>query len=466
LFGVQPGDRVLQFASPAFDVAMEEILSTLGAGAALVLRDELWDTETLVRRVEELGITILNLPSAVWHHWALEAASLAPPPPLRLIVVGGEEVLAEPARQWLRSRLAGIPVLNGYGPTEAVITATLHEVTLESLGAGASVPIGRPLPGRSALVLDLRGNPVPVGVPGELYLGGCLARGYLGLAGLTAERFVPDPFGGSGARLYRSGDLVKLRPDGALEFLGRIDQQVKIRGFRVEPAEIEAALAAHPAVAAAAVLVRESGREKQLVAFVEPAGTSLLVHALVADLRAFLETRLPAWMVPAAFAVIGALPLNASGKIDRAALCRIPVEVQREESEAPQTEVEQALAEVWQEVLGIDRVGRGDHFFHLGGHSLLAMRLATRVRALFGIDLELRDFFEAPTLSGFAERVERALQPVSTPDVDLDEIGSLDDILADLDGLSEDEIRLMLLEAQREEEGSMTHTVRELEEMA
>ena len=472
LYGLEPRDRMLQFASPAFDVSMEEVLSTLGSGATLVLREERWETETLARRVEELGITVLNLPSAVWHHWAHDAMSLAAPPAsLRLIIVGGEEVLAEPARQWLRSPLGGIPVLNGYGPTETVITSTLQEVALETFeGGGASVPIGRPLPGRSAVVLDPRGNPVPVGVPGELYLGGCLARGYLNRSGLTAERFVPDPFGEPGTRLYRTGDLVRYRrdvgPTGSLEFLGRIDQQVKIRGFRVEPAEIEAALAAHPAVAAAAVLVRESGREKQLVAFVEPAGTSLLVHALVADLRAFLETRLPAWMVPAAFAVIGALPLNASGKIDRAALCRIPVEVQREESEAPQTEVEQALAEVWQEVLGIDRVGRGDHFFHLGGHSLLAMRLATRVRALFGIDLELRDFFEAPTLSGFAERVERALQPVSTPDVDLDEIGSLDDILADLDGLSEDEIRLMLLEAQREEEGSMTHTVRELEEMA
>nr|QEO74123.1 AMP-dependent synthetase and ligase [uncultured bacterium] len=410
LLGVQPVDRVLQFASPAFDVAMEEILSTLGAGAVLVLRGEIWDTEALARRVEELGITILNLPSAVWHHWALEAAALAPPPPLRLIVVGGEEVLAEPARQWLRSPLAGIPVLNGYGPTEAVITATLHEVTLESLGTGASVPIGRPLPGRSALVLDPQGNSAPVGVPGELYLGGCLARGYLGRAGLTAERFVPDPFGGSGARLYRSGDLVRLRPDGALEFLGRIDQQVKIRGFRVEPAEIEAVLVSHPQVAAAAVLVSGSGRDKQLVAVVEPAGET----PPPAELRAFLAQRLPAWMVPAGFAVVDRLPLTPSGKVDRSALARMRFDLQRGADEAPRAGIEQALAEVWEEVLNVERVGRGEDFFHLGGHSLLAMRLASRVRASFGVELELREFFEASTLAGFAERLERALEKTSS----------------------------------------------------
>jgi len=419
LYGLHPGDRVLQFASPAFDVSLEEILSALGAGAALVLHEGMWDTETLARRVGELGITVLNLPSAVWHHWAHDASSTERPPRLRLIVVGGEEVLAEPARQWLRSPLAAIPVLNGYGPTEAVITATLHEVALDTLGTTASVPIGRPLPGRSAIVLDPRGNPVPAGVSGELHLGGCLARGYLGRPGLTAERFVPDPFGEPGARLYRTGDLVRYRAEiDALEFLGRIDQQIKIRGFRVEPAEIEAALAACPGVAASAVLVRESGREKQLVAFVEPDGAPPSVDGL----RSFLETRLPAWMVPAGFVVIGALPLNANGKIDRAALARLPIEIRRGGSEPPRTEVERALAAIWEEVLEVAEVGRGDHFFHLGGHSLLAMRLASRVRAGFEVELELRDVFEAPTLAGQAARIEQAL----------------------LAGLSEDEVRELL----------------------
>jgi amino acid adenylation domain-containing protein len=405
-YGRVPGDRMLQFASPAFDVAVEEILPTLAAGATLVLRGAgPWDAEELAHRADGLGLTVLNLPTALWQHWAASVAALAAAPAaLRLVIVGGEEVAPGPARQWLRSPLARVRLLNGYGPTEAVVTATLHEVEAGSLGEGASVPIGRPLPGRTARVLDRRGGALPVGVPGELYLGGCLARGYLGRPDLTAERFVPDPEG-QGERLYRTGDLVRLRPDGALEFLRRIDNQVKLRGFRVEPAEIEAALAAHPAVAAAAVLVREAGRERQLVAFLEPAGPA----PAAGDLRDFLASRLPAWMVPAAFVALERLPLTTSGKVDRAALARLPFELPGAGAgEAPRTGVERALAAIWEDVLGVAGVGRGDHFFHLGGHSLLAMRLASRVRARLGLELELRDVFEAPVLADLAERVERA----------------------------------------------------------
>jgi amino acid adenylation domain-containing protein len=411
-YGLTFGDRVLQFASPAFDVALEEILPTLMTGATLVLRSgELFQTEALAGRIAELGLTVLNLPTAVWHHWVRDAAALtAAPEPLRLIIVGGEEVLAEPARQWLRTPMKPVRLLNGYGPTEAVITATLHEVAEETLGEGVSVPIGRPLAGRAARVLDRHGHPLPVGVPGELHLSGELARGYLGRPGLTAERFVPDAFSDApGARLYRTGDLVRLRPDGVLEFLGRIDQQVKVRGFRVEPAEIEAALAAHPMIATAAVLVRSTVQGRQLVAYVQPGGPA----PSTAELRDFLEPRLPAWMVPAGFAFLDALPLTASGKVDRAALARMPFELQAGTAgEEPVTEAERALAAIWEEVLGVGRVGRGDNFFHLGGHSLLAMRLTSRVRSRLGVELELRDLFEAPTLSGLAERFEKARQAV------------------------------------------------------
>jgi amino acid adenylation domain-containing protein len=411
-YGLGPADRVLQFASPAFDVAVEEILPTLMAGSTLVLRNgELFQTEALAGRIAELGLTVLNLPTAVWHHWVHDVAALtAAQEPLRLIIVGGEEVLAEPARQWLRTPMRPVRLLNGYGPTETVITATLHEVAEETLGEGVSVPIGRPLAGRAARVLDLRGHPLPVGVPGELHLSGELARGYLNRPGLTAERFVPDAFSDApGARLYRTGDLVRLKADGALEFLGRIDQQVKVRGFRVEPAEIEAALAAHPMVAAAAVLVRSTRHGRQLVAYVQPGGPP----PSASELRDFLEPRLPAWMVPAGFAFLDALPLTASGKVDRATLGRMPFELQGgTEGEEPATDTERALAGIWMEVLGVERVGRGDHFFHLGGHSLLAMRLASRVRARLGVELELRDLFEAPTLAGLAERVEKARKAV------------------------------------------------------
>ncbi|HYN19992.1 MAG TPA: amino acid adenylation domain-containing protein [Thermoanaerobaculia bacterium] len=423
LYGLGPADRVLQFASPAFDVAMEEILPTLAAGAAVVLREELWDTETLAGRLEDLGITVLNLPSAVWHAWAHDAVALPASPAgvpagLRLIIVGGEEVLTEPARQWLRTPLAAIPVLNGYGPTEAVITATLHPIAPDTLGDGAMVPIGRPLPGRIGVVLDRRGNPVPPGAAGELHLGGCLARGYLNRPGLTAERFVPDPLGEPGSRLYRSGDLVRVR-HGALEFLGRIDQQVKIRGFRIEPAEIEAALTAHPGVATAIVVVRGVGNEKQLAALIVPTVPDA-EPPTAAGLRSFLEPRLPAWMVPTGFAFCDRrerLPLTSSGKVDRAAIARLSFD-QRDPDEAPRTAVEQALAEIWQEVLNVERIGRGEDFFRLGGHSLLAMRLLSRIRASFGVDLRLRDVFTAPTLAAQALHIEQTLARPTPPNTE------------------------------------------------
>jgi amino acid adenylation domain-containing protein len=410
VYGLRPGDRVLQLASPAFDVAVEEILPTLMAGATVVLRSgELFRTDALAGRLAELGITVLNLTTAVWHHWVHDAASLAAAPAgLRLIIIGGEEALAEPARRWLRTPMKDVLLLNGYGPTEAVITATLHAVEEAALGEGVSVPIGRPLPGRAGRVLDPHGNPLPPGVPGELHLAGELARGYLGRPELTAERFVPDGFSElPGARLYRTGDLVRLKADGALEFLGRLDRQVKVRGFRVEPAEVEAALSAHPGVAAVAVLVRSTAQGRQLIAYVQTSG-----EISAGDLRGFLEARLPAWMVPAGFVFLDALPLTASGKVDRAVLERMPFELQGdaagEEPVTPATDTERALAGIWEELLGVERVGRGDHFFHLGGHSLLAMRLTSRVRERLGVDLELRDLFEAPTLCGLAERIETA----------------------------------------------------------
>ncbi len=408
VYGLGSGDRVLQLASPAFDVAVEEILPTLMAGATVVLRSgELFRTDVLASRLAELGITVLNLTTAVWHHWVHDAASLAAAPAgLRLIIIGGEEALAEPARRWLRTPMKDVLLLNGYGPTEAVITATLHALGEAALGEGVSVPIGRPLPGRAGRVFDPHGNPLPPGVPGELHLAGELARGYLGRPELTAERFVPDGFSElPGARLYRTGDLVRLKAYGGLEFLGRIDRQVKVRGFRVEPAEIEAALAAHPSVAAAAVLVRSTAHGRQLVACVQPGGKS----PSITELRGFLEARLPAWMVPAGFVFLDVLPLTASGKVDRAVLERMSFELQGDAAgEELVTDAERALAGIWEELLGVERVGRGDHFFHLGGHSLLAMRLTSRVRERLGVDLELRELFEAPTLCGLAERIETA----------------------------------------------------------
>ncbi|HKV11759.1 MAG TPA: amino acid adenylation domain-containing protein, partial [Thermoanaerobaculia bacterium] len=278
--------------------------------------------------------------------------------------------------------------------------------------SAAFAPIGRPLPGRSAWVLDKSGNPLPAGVPGELFLGGVLARGYLGNPDWTALRFVPDPFADEpGARLYRTGDLARLRPDGVLEFLGRIDAQVKIRGFRIEPGEVEEALLRSPGVADGAVVVgREPSGDACLVACAVPASGIALREAFVAGLRASLAGRLPAYMVPSRFLVLDALPLTPNGKVDRKALARRAPDPETglREDGAPRTPVEEALAAIWTEILGVGSVLSGDDFFLLGGHSLLATRLISRVRKAFGVEIELRSVFEAPTLAGLAGRIEAA----------------------------------------------------------
>jgi acyl carrier protein len=273
-----------------------------------------------------------------------------------------------------------------------------------------SVPIGRPIANTQVYVLDEMRQPVPIGIPGELYVGGAgLARGYRNRPEMTAERFVPDPFSGRpGARLFKTGDRARFLADGQLEYLGRNDDQVKIRGYRIELGEIEAALAAHAFVDRAVAAVRGvSSGEPRLVAYVVPREEGEVSSAA---LRAFLETRLPAFMIPAAFVFLEALPLTPSGKIDRKSL---PApEAVRPELErpfvAPSSDTEQALAEIWKEVLGLDRVGLHDDFFALGGHSLLLIQVSSRLRKSLAVELPLRTFFESPTIAGLARAVEGA----------------------------------------------------------
>ena len=393
VYGVAGGDRVMQFASPGFDVSIEQLMGHPGLSVALVLRPEgPVGTVEYTRAVFEQGITFVNLPTAFWHRWTADCAGV--PPAVRTALVGGEEMLAGSVRQWFQSPLAGFRLLNGYGPTETVITATLREVRPKD-GEGGPVSIGRPFPGRSGWVLDRRGNLVPQGVPGELCLAGPLARGYLGRPDLTAERFVPDPFSGRpGARLYRTGDRVRRRPDGELEFLGRLDEQVKIRGFRIEPGEIEAVLTTHPGVREAAVAVLDSS---VLAAYVVPSGEG--GEELPGLLRAFLRERLPDYMVPAAWAVLPSLPLNAHGKVDRSALPP-PVMEQEGDQDAPATPEGELLAGLFADLLGRERVGAEESFFDLGGHSLLATQLVSRVRSVFGVELPLAVVFEAADSGG------------------------------------------------------------------
>ncbi|HTG35429.1 MAG TPA: amino acid adenylation domain-containing protein [Thermoanaerobaculia bacterium] len=403
--GIEPGDRVLQFNSASFDPAVEQTCSALVAGATLVVRGpELWEPEELTARIADLELAVVDLPTAYWARWAAAEHRAGAPPRLRRVIAGGEEMRGGNARQWRHSPLAGVLLLNAYGPTEAVISATLHEVGSDETGG---VPIGRPLPGRVARVLGRRGSRQPIGVPGELALSGPLARGYLGRPELTAERFVPDPFAGSGARLYRTGDLVRRRPDGELEFLGRVDDQVKVRGFRVEPGEIEAALRAHPEVAAAVVVARaEASGEKHLVAYCVPAGDAAACAA--SSLREHLAARLPAYMVPAAFVILPELPLGSTGKVDRSRL-PAPERSAGEAGEAPRTAAEEIVAGIWCEVLGVPRVSRSANFFELGGHSLLATQVVSRLRAATGAELALREMFQAPTVAALAAAVAASL---------------------------------------------------------
>ncbi|MFI0487358.1 amino acid adenylation domain-containing protein [Actinomadura sp. 9N215] len=329
--------------------------------------------------------------------------------PRSALILGGEATPAELADTMeALAREAKIELHNHYGPTETSVGVTTHRVGEGR--PGARLPIGTPLPGTTCHVLDRQLRPVPIGVPGELFLGGLqLARGYHGRAALTAERFVASPFSEDGARLYRTGDLVRWNGDGRLEFLRRVDAQVKVRGHRIEPGEIEAALTAHPQIVRAAVAAhRDERRGERLVGYLLPATLEQPPDA--ADVRGFLEARLPAHMVPGTFVTLDAIPLTPSGKIDRHALAAF--EDRRPDSIAdhapPGTPTERALALIWSEVLGIDRIGVNDNFFDLGGHSLLATQVISGLHAELDVDLPVAAVFDAPTLAGLAAAADAA----------------------------------------------------------
>jgi amino acid adenylation domain-containing protein len=420
--------RTLQATSPSFDVSFQEIVSTWAAGGCLVLisEEERRDPAALLARLRAERIERLFLPFVGLQQLAEAARGTALatlPGTLREVVTAGEQLRITPAVAELFARLPGARLHNHYGPSE---THVVTSFTLEGDPASwpALPPIGRPIAGARAHVADLDGRPAAVGAPGELLLGGdLLARGYLDRPELTAERFVPDPFATEpaqepGARLYRTGDLARWRPDGELEFLGRIDAQVKIRGHRVEPGEIEAMLEAHPALAAAAVVVQEQrpgdlSGHKRLVAWVVPADGKATEEIDPRELRRHLAERLPDPMVPSVIVSAPSLPLTPSGKVDRRALARQdpghPGAVDAG-FVAPRTSTEEILASIWAEVLGVERVGADSNFFELGGHSLLATQVVSRVRDACGVELPLRVVFEAPTLAGFTERIERELE--------------------------------------------------------
>nr|QEO74523.1 AMP-dependent synthetase and ligase [uncultured bacterium] len=407
-YGLAPGDRVLQFAALGFDTSAEEIWPALASGATLVLRpDDMAESiPHFLRELGRLGITVLDLPTAFWHELVtgMEAENLELPGGLRLVILGGEEARADRFALWSRRVGSSVRLVNTYGPTEATVVATRRE--LAGLAPGGLVPIGRPIPGARVHVLDRLFTPVPPGVRGELWIGGAgVARGYLGRPDLTAERFVPDPFTDQpGARLYRTGDLAFLRPDGDLVFAGRADRQLKIRGYRIEPGEIEAALRLHPAVRDAVADARGAGDVQRLVAWIVPREGDEAPGA--SDLRAFLRDRLPEPLIPAVFVPVARLPLGPSGKVDRRALPE-PPEARPDDGTyaAPQSALERTIAEIYRDLLQIDRIGVHDNFFDLGGHSMLIVRAHQRLKEALGRELPVLDLFRFPTVAALARHL-------------------------------------------------------------
>jgi amino acid adenylation domain-containing protein len=412
-YGLTPGDRVLQFSPLSFDASVEEIFPCLAVGATLVLRTDAMagSTAALLEAAGTFALSVLHLPTAFWQEWAAgQADGTCPPPPpsLRLVVIGGESAPPGSVAAWLRSAAAPIRLINVYGATEVTIISTIADLSAAGrrppLGR---VPVGRPIANVAVYVLDEALQPVPVGVAGQIYVGGVgVARGYLHRVALTAERFVPDPFGRPAGRLYRTGDQGRWRPGGTLEFLGRLDEQVKVRGYRIEPGEVEASLELHPKVAEAVVVARDDAA----------AGRALVAYLVAEDpqdppglrqLRGWVAERLPAYLCPSAFVAVETLPLTANGKLDRAALPSPQAALTAGGAPVgPRNDTERLLAGIWQEVLGVARVGRHDNFFELGGHSLLAARVAARIRRVFAVELPLEALFRAQTVAGLSEVVE------------------------------------------------------------
>ncbi|SFV14413.1 non-ribosomal peptide synthetase, partial [Pseudoduganella namucuonensis] len=406
-YEVSADDRALIFSSISFDLTQKNIFAMLAVGAQVHLPADGYAPDLAFRQIEEEGITILNCATRAFYP-LLSYQTPERPLRLRQVLIGGEvvnsQLLADAFRHTARPPLFH----NTYGPTE---TSDINcSFQFDPREPQDNVPLGLPIDNTRFYVLDAWLNPVPPGVPGELHIGGvCVGRGYLRRPGLTAEKFIPDPFCGEpGARMYKSGDLARQRADGTVEFLGRIDQQVKIRGFRIEPGEIEAALTALPGVREAAVLAREdSPGDKRLVAYAVARDGAALDPAA---LRAGLAASLPEHMVPAHYVLLERLPLTPNGKTDRKALPAPDLKRGDDGYTAPAGATAQALAAIWADTLGLDRVGADDNFFALGGHSLLATQVLSKLRAAFGLELPVRALFEAPTVAALAARVDSALQ--------------------------------------------------------
>jgi len=431
-YGIGAADRVLQFASISFDAAAEEIYPCLISGGTLVLRTpEMMDSiPQFVRSCQDYGLTVLDLPTAYWHLLVAELAEGAVqlPEAVRIVIIGGEAVNVQRVAQWQQMlwRTGGrAQLLNTYGPTEATVVATAQRLPLPDAEPTEmpAVTIGRALSNVSTYILDQNLQPLPRGAAGELCIGGAgLARGYLKQPKKTAEQFVPSPFKAE-ERLYRTGDLVRYRPDGEIEYLGRIDNQVKIRGFRIELGEIETLLVQHEAVEDGVVVAREDQPgQKRLVAYLLPKvaeaegqPSSAKSPFSVSALREHLATKLPSYMVPAAFVVLDQLPLTPSGKVDRKSLpAPLAAIAPPDSASVPMTEMEQTLANIWQTLLGLEGLQPDSHFFEVGGDSLTALRMLVQLEKQLDVSFTIADLFQAPTLGALAAAIAGGAERIAT----------------------------------------------------
>ncbi|MFI2353037.1 amino acid adenylation domain-containing protein, partial [Streptomyces sp. NPDC019443] len=420
-FELGPDDVWSVSHSSAFDFSVWEIWGALthGARCMVVPTQTVREPWLLYDALAAEGVTVLSATPELFRQLADVGESGRTPTDLRFVVFGGDALQQAHVARWADARGLDAPALvNMYGITETTVHVTHHRIDATDLDADLKVPIGLPLPGWQVYVLDEHLRPTPVGVPGELYIGGAgVARGYGGRPALTAGRFVADPFAEGGSRLYRSGDRARRLPGGVLEFLGRADKQVKVRGFRIEPGEIESLLTAHTGVRSAVVEAVGDGPERRLLAYLVPADPGEGIPS-PAELRDLLQQNLPDFMVPAAFVELAALPLTPNGKLDRAALPRPDQLPLQDDFAAPAGATEELLADIWAQVLDVERVGANDNFFELGGHSLLATQVVSRIREAFAVETPLAALFDQPTVRQLAATLDESVTgPAVVPPV-------------------------------------------------
>ena len=447
------GDVVAHCSNPAFDASVFEVWAGLlnGGCVAIVPANEVLDVGRFIAVLKQRRVTVLFLTIGLFTQYADALGEVLGQ--LRYLITGGD-VVSPAVMGRVVARAVTTQVMNAYGPTECTTFATIHKI--DSLDKGvANIPIGRPIANTTIHILDRLQQPVPVGVTGEICIGGAgVALGYLNRAQQTSERFIGDPFSASpGARLYRTGDLGRWTEEGLVEFVGRMDQQVKIRGFRIELGEIEARLSEHSLVKDAVVIVRDEGSAgKRLVAYVT--GGDSLAQSIDA-LREHLQRVLPEYMVPSAIVAIDELPLTANGKLDRRALpAPDSAAYAVREFEAPQGEVEEVVASIWSELLGVSSVGREDSFFDLGGHSLLAMQVIARVRSVLSLEIPIRWMFDDPTLRAFSRHVEEVRQTSLSADLESGE-NDMDELVRRVSSMSESAVQELVRELQRKGRGTV-----------